>query len=247
MEPREEIVKSIADEAGKMVADQGLRELVVRTGSALPPHDPIKINISGGIDAPFRWLVKRRDIICQLQCHIIVNRWNMTVELFVNEKKFDFTYIKGSLELAPEFKRFGINNPDIRMSCFEMADLIKMNRSFFETRNDAMLLVSELRNFKAKVDKAIEQSDDRRGNTTMIRNQAVESNIPSEFKLLVPVFRGHGVVPLSVEVDIDPNDLSCALVSPEAADYIEAERSKIISNTLGDIAQICPDIVVIEQ
>ena len=243
MEPKDKVIEAIAEEAGKNMG----KEIIIRTGSALPQHEPVKIVINGTIKAPLKWLEKRHSTIDQLCCFVCVNRERMSIELIVDEKQFDGTYVRGQLELAPEFKRFGINNPEIRMTTFEMADLIKMNRTFFPVRNDAMVLVSQLRNFKAKVDKDIELADDRRGNMSMLRAQTVESNIPDSFKLNIPIFRGYAADEIEVEVDIDPNDLSCALVSPGAADIIETQRNEIIDGVLTQIQTLCPDIAIIEQ
>lgn len=41
-----------------------------------------------------------------------------------------------------------------------------------------MKLVSELRNFKAKIDKELELSDDKRGNQRILKSQFVERNHP---------------------------------------------------------------------
>lgn len=242
MEEKENAVKAICEQAAKEM--NGSKELIIRTGSALQQHDPIKVVVQGQIDAPLRWIEKRT---IALESYIIVNRENMEIVLVEDEKQWDGSVITGRIEISPEFRRFGINNEERRLSTFDMADFIKMNRSFFETRNDAMMMVSLLRNFKAKVDKDMEQSDDRRGNNRVLLNQTVESNIPDAFKLIVPIFRGQPAVTIKVEVDIDPKDFSCALVSPEAADYIHDERDKIIGGVIEKIKGLVPFIPIIEK
>ncbi len=243
MDTKDTVIKGLAEKLGASVEGG---ELVIRTGAALPLHEPVTVAVSGNIDSVYRWLQHRETTIDQLSSFISVNREAMSISLRLNEKEWDGTVVGGKLQLSPEFLRLNINDTERRMSTFEMADLIKMNRTFFSVRNDAMVLVSELRNFKARVEKVMEQSDDRRGNTTMIRNQAVDSNIPSDFRLNIPIFRGMPRTEFTVEVDIDPSDLSCALISPEAADYIEDMRNNIIDSELSKIYGICPNIVIIE-
>jgi hypothetical protein len=122
-----------------------------------------------------------------------------------------------------------------------------MNRSVFENRDEAMKLVAELQNFKAKVDKEVELKSDNRGNTTNLRSQVVTSNIPKSFKVNLPIFKGQKSELIEVEVYIRDHDLCCTLVSPEANDSIEMTRDAIIDKQLEKISETCPEIVIIEQ
>lgn len=103
-------------------------------------------------------------------------------------------------------KKFAINTGDY-IGAFEMADMIKAYRSYFTSQADAMKLVNELRNFKAKIDKEIEASDDKRGNTKFLRSQIVESNLPKSFKLEIPIFKGQPKKTIEVEVEVNPDNL----------------------------------------
>ena len=73
--------------------------------------------------------------------------------------------ITGQLQLSTEMSKIGINDGKY-MTCFEMADRIKRLRSYFENRQQAMELVTTLRNFKAKVEKEMDISNDKRGTAT---------------------------------------------------------------------------------
>lgn len=133
------------------------------------------------------------------------------------------------------------------MSCFDMADRIKQLRTYFETQQEAMKLVTELRSFKAKIDKELELSDDKRGNQTIMRAQTVESNLPKSFNVNMPIFKGTEKRTFEVEVEINPNDLSCTLVSPDAHDIVVQERDSQMDAVLGRIGEAAPNIVIIEQ
>lgn len=152
----------------------------------------------------------------------------------------------GELTLAHKFKEFGINDPDKRRTTFDLAEVIKMNRKYFDTKEIAMKLVTTLRTFKAKVTKQIEDSDDKRGNTSMIRVQAVESNIPESFFLTLPIFAGYPPQRIAVEISIDAQDYSCALVSPDAADFIEQYTDELIDDELKAIVGLHPDLRIFE-
>lgn len=222
------------------------QETIIRFGDALPLKEPKAVSISGTIDAPARWVEKRKDDIVSADAHILVDRDHMTITLNTDENNFYSDQIVGTLTLSTEMQEFGINTGEY-MSCFDMADRIKQLRTYFETQQDAMKLVSELRNFKAKVDKELELSDDKRGNQKILRAQTVESNLPKSFNVNMPIFKGTEKRTFEVEVEINPNDLSCTLVSPDAHDIVVQERDNQMDAVLGRIGDAAPNIVIIEQ
>jgi hypothetical protein len=242
---KEEVKRQIAE----MVANglpAGVGEIVIREGKAVEAKEPVKVVIAGTIDAAARWLETRFDCLKEKTCHVIINREELTIALQINENNHYGTAVKGSLELSPEFRRFGINEGNY-VTNFDMAELIKMNRSYFETKSVAMKLVTELQNFKAKVDKEIENSNNNRGDRRMLVNQVVQSNLPEAFSLILPIFKGTEKQTIGVEVYVNPNDFSCTLVSAEANDLIEEMRDREMDAVIDRIKERCPDIVIIEQ
>lgn len=222
------------------------KDMVIRFGDALPLKEPKYVSIHGTIDAPARWVEKRKDDIVSADAHILVDRDHMTITLNTDENNFYSDQIVGTLTLSTEMQEFGINTGEY-MSCFDMADRIKQLRTYFETQQEAMKLVTELRSFKAKIDKELELSDDKRGNQTIMRAQTVESNLPKSFKVNMPIFKGTEKRTFEVEVEINPNDLSCTLVSPDAHDIVVQERDNQMDAVLGRIGDAAPNIVIIEQ
>lgn len=222
------------------------KDMVIRFGDALPLKEPKYVSINGTIDAPARWVEKRKDDIVSADAHILVDRDHMTITLNTDENNFYSDQIVGTLTLSTEMQEFGINTGEY-MSCFDMADRIKQLRTYFETQQEAMKLVTELRSFKAKIDKELELSDDKRGNQTIMRAQTVESNLPKSFNVNMPIFKGTEKRTFEVEVEINPNDLSCTLVSPDAHDIVVQERDNQMDAVLGRIGDAAPNIVIIEQ
>lgn len=220
--------------------------LIIREGKALELKEPKIIAVVGVLNSPLLWLEKRIHFIEEPEAHILVNREKMTIELKIDEESHYSATVTGGLELHPIFKKFGINTAAY-ITHFEMADLIKMNRTFFENTDVAMKLVSELRNFRATVEKKIEQLDDKRGNRTDLMAQTVQSNLPAAFNLNIPIFKGGSRTVLEVEVEIRASDLCCTLVSPQANDNIELIRDSAIDEVLDKIREIAPDIAIIEQ
>lgn len=93
----------------------------------------------------------------------------------------------------------------------------------------------------------LEVSDDKRGNQKILRAQTVESNLPKSFNVNMPIFKGTEKRTFEVEVEINPNDLSCTLVSQEAHDIVVQERDNQMDAVLGRIGDAAPNIVIIEQ
>lgn len=246
-EIKQEVKKEIA-EAMVNNLPAGVGEIIIREGKAVEVHEPVKVVISGTIDAPARWLetLMRLGLVNQGTYHVLVDRENLNITLKCNENNHYGSKISGSLMVSPEFKRFGINEGEY-ITNFEMAELFKMNRSFFETKAIAMKLVTELQNFRAKVDKEIEKSDNNRGDKRLLINQAVQSNLPEAFNLHIPIFKGTPKQTINVEVYINPSDFSCTLVSAEANDLLEEMRDREMDSVLERISAVCPDIVIIEQ
>lgn len=222
------------------------KDIVIRFGDALPLQEPKYVSIHGTIDAPARWVEKRKDDIVSADAHVLVDREHMTITLNTDENSAYSDKIVGTLTISTEMQEFGINTGEY-MSCFDMADRIKQLRTYFETQQEAMKLVTELRSFKAKIDKELELSDDKRGNQTIMRAQTVESNLPKSFKVNMPIFKGTEKRTFEVEVEINPNDLSCTLVSPDAHDIVVQERDSQMDGVLVRIAEAAPNIVIIEQ
>lgn len=221
------------------------REIIIREGDALPAKEPERVNISGTIDTPARWAENREPIIPQLRSHMTVDRQNMRIELVEDERSPYSNILVGTMTLSDKFKEFGINGGKY-ITNFEMADLFKMNRSFFETKAVCMELVSKLKNLKANVNRQIEASTNDRGNRRELMDQVVQHNIPESFKLTLPIFNGTGPQEIEVEINVDADDLSCTLISPHAKDLIEQMRNEKIDDVINRVKAACPGIVVIE-
>ena len=240
---KNEVVKALA-EAIAADAKHG-RNITIRTGSAPNVYDPIPTALTGIIDTPLRWLQKRKDLVDRNKCHITVGRDNMCISLSINERDQFADYIQGKLILSEEFKRFGINEGKY-VTGMELSDLIRMNRTCFESKGKAMELVTIMRNFKAKVLNEIENSDDKKGNVSQVRRQTVEGNQPPSFDLFIPIFKGQPKQKFTVEIDIDPDTLQATLVSPDAQDLIVETRDYLMEDVLNGIRELCPEIPIIE-
>lgn len=239
--------KELKEEIMKMLAQATILNggIEIRTGEAPKVYDPTPVEILGIIDSPLRWLEKRKDLIDRDKCFISVCRDSMSIALFINERDNFSDSIQGQLLLSEEYKRFGINEGKY-ITGLELSDLIRMNRTCFESKNKAMELVTIMRNFKATVTSQIEASDDKKGNVSQLRRQTVEGNQPPSFELNIPIFKGQPRQTFTVEIDIDPETLQATLVSPDAQDLIVENRDRLMDYILHQISDLCPEIPIIE-
>ena len=203
--------------------------------------------IDGTIDAPYRWLEKRIDLINQKSSNIIVNRDKMGMILTINETNYYQDAITGVLQPSKEMVEFGINT-DKKWEPIKLSQFLKMHRAFFTDKSQNMILVSTLKNFKAKVNQDIERSKEENGSKVDNYSQVVDSNLPKSFKLNIPLFKGFACEEIEVEIyaDVDGRDVSLSLVSAGANEAIEEYKNKVIDEQLEQIKQIAPDIVIIE-
>ena len=234
-----QIIENIVSEA------PSTHTIIIREDDNLPVYQEVSTKISGILDSPARWLEKRKVNHHALSAHVIVDREKMTISLTTEERNHFNNSIKGSLEFHPAFLKFGINDGQY-ISPAKMADKIKMNRSFFANKSEAMALVSTLKNFKAKIDSEIEKSNDNRGNRVELLQQKVTSNMPDSFKMILPLFKGEKAKEFEVEVYINASDLECTLISPEANEEMEHLRDFAINEVIARIAAVDSEIVIIE-
>lgn len=236
--------------------ENGVKELVIRQGQASPAPQPRKgINIIGTLGVVKEHLSKiALETVFESEpfgdskltySHISVNREGGSIVLVEDAGMQDENTYTGRLTTDPRFEKFGIN-ADKSYTTHELADFIRMNRSFFDTKDIAMKLESELRNFKAKVDKQIELSNNDRGDKRTLFAQTVDSNIPDSFSLNIPIFKGYPVQRVEVEVVVNSGDLSCKLISPNAADFIEETKDVLIDEELEEIMELHPALRVFE-
>lgn len=225
-------------------------EVVLREGTApkvLDPKEPNPVDITGTIDSPLRWLEKRVELIDQKQANITVNRDDMRISLVDKETDYYNNGITGILQPSKEMVEFGIN-AEKKWEPIKLSKFFKMHRAFFKDKSENMMLVSTLKNFKAKVNQDIERSKEENGSKVDNYSQVVDSNLPKSFKLNIPLFKGFSQEEIEVEIyaDVDGRDVSLSLVSAGANEAIEEYKNKVIDEQIEVIRQIAPDIVIIE-
>ena len=223
----------------------GAQILEVREGSALQLREPRIITISGTLPSVYEWMSKRETTFVETKAHILVDREEMSITAILDDGNYYATKVQGSLIEHPIIAVFGINTGNYRTP-YQMADTIKMNRTYFENRQVAMELVSQLKTFKAKIEKEIENTSNSRGDKKHLVDQVVNSNIPDKFKLNIPVFKGDKPNLIEVEVYFNADDLTCTLMSPELNDLIVAKVDEAIDFEIDAIKKHFTKVAIIE-
>ena len=85
----------------EMNIDDG-KDMVIRFGDALPLQEPKYVSIHGTIDAPARWVEKRKDDIVSADAHVLVDRDRMTITLNIDENSAYMDQIVGTLTPSPQ-------------------------------------------------------------------------------------------------------------------------------------------------
>jgi len=226
-------------------------EVIIREGVATKPIDPKaprNIEIDGTIESPLRWLQQRVGLIDQKKAHILVDRSGISITLITDETdEYNIGIISGYLSLSDEVMAFGINT-DKKWVPQQLGMFLKMNRAFFTDKSKNMSLVSQLKSFKASVNAQVEQSKSENGSYTDNYSQIVESNLPTTFKICIPLFKGFKPEEIEVETyaDIDGREVTVSLMSAGANETIQDYKNKVIDQQLEHIKQTAPDIVIIE-
>ena len=231
-----------------------LVEIVIRHGEApvaLDPKAPVVTKVNGTIDAPLRWLEKRvseNDQINQKKCHILVNRDQFSIILITDENNQEGSRLAGKLEIDPIFSEFGINT-NKTWTPLKLGEFFKMNRAYFPDRSVNMKLVSELKNFVAKINSNIENKLEQNGSKSDVFQMEVNSNLPEAFELNLPIFKGspRQIVEVETSASVSGQEVFLTLISPAAKEFIDNERDNRIDEVLNSIRKIAPEIVIIEQ
>ena len=230
----------------KVTVENGVKELILLQGEAEKVYHDKSLDVAGAsIASVHEFLVKKgidnKDIV---NSKVEFSYDGLYLNLFYSVRRRNPDTIKGLLKLHPDLKKFEINSSKT-YTTFELSDFIKMNRHYFENKDVAMKLVSELRNFEGKVNKDVELKADTRANQRVLINQVVESNIPDGFILVLPVFIGQNKVRLSVEINITAS-FECSLISPDLKQMIDEETKVIIDAELLKIKDLHPDLKIFE-
>ena len=236
----------VADQLPGLLPNES-KELVIRTGEAKEFDYPIQVNLHGTLGSPAEWLNKRINANQhdKLKCHLIVDRDNLKLTLRCDETFEKGAQITGSLKRFTDLTTFQINSRSHRWGVKELMGQLRTNRYYFLDKDEHARLVSNLMNFKAKFEKEMTATDDLKGNTLNSIETRLKHEVPLEFKLNIPVFKGGKPVSFRVEIMVDATSggVQFYLESEELRELELQQRDQLIDD---EVKKFNTDIVVIE-
>lgn len=234
---------------------QETTELVIREVSdenpyKLPAKEPLRLQVEGTISCIYAFLEKRWGTlqINKEHTHILVDRDGLNVTLVTNENDERTSQtITGNIQLSRQFVGFHINDGK-GWTPVELGNFFRLNRSFFESKEKNMELVSTLKSFNAKVNTTIKTEFADNGSVTDNYEKAVDSNLPSSFFINIPIFKGAKPEKLEIETiaTVEGKTALLQLISADAECIIEESRDKLIDAELDKVRELCPEIPIME-
>ncbi len=228
------------------IKEPGTYTIIHKEG--LSEQQPQDLITGGNIDSISRFLDKRYMVsVFPEKSHIVVDREEKRLVLRFNERDpLYYGEIYGKLEYNTDFTLFKINSGE-KWGHQSFAQFIKLNRHFFDS-DELRKLHKSLMEFKIKVNKELENSDNNRGDYRRIAVQnVVNRDIPESFNLTINVFTGVEPTTLNVEIYIDPDSFEVALISSELKEYEKRIADEQIDKELKAIHKIAQDIPIMEQ
>lgn len=231
-------------------------EVIIRKGEAAKAADPlatkapIAVDFAGTLSSVAEWLSKRVSEIDQKQAHLEVDREKNTIKLVINESDaYTRGEILGTIAFTDEFVNTGINSSKTAWEPNKLGQYFRLNRAMFANKEDAMLLVSKLKNFTANAKSEIQKQKDPSGSRADVYRSEVESNLPKSFTLRLAIIKGMAKVDVEVEFDHYLSDGDCflQLVSPGCKEAVDEYTDKCIDTEIEKIKELAPEIAILEK
>lgn len=229
-------------------------EVVLRKGEAPRPVDPLaqkeplKCDLKGTLHCIAEWLTKRKDVIKTISSFILVDRENLCMKLIVNERDFyNKQVITAESCLSKVFKELHIND-DYGWTAEKLSYYIRLNRSIFVDKQEAIKLVTQLRKLEINVKSQTINEKSSNGSLTDNFSQVVSSSLPEYFEISIPLITGGVKKHIKVELEVFVENRECLiqLISSEANELINEYKDKSIDQEIKDIKEIVPEMVIIE-
>lgn len=227
--------------------------ITILEGKALELLQPKQLSLSGNILSVGSFLSSRYganagsglQLVDKTKAVVTVNEANMTILLEVDPNNPHGTQVLGKLELTDELKAFGINAQK-EFTREALIKLLRFNKRFFADATKYEELLKAYQTLQIKTATELKQESDLRGNKGLNYEKKVNSeNIPTEFIMLIPVFKGFESRTFRVEICLDATDSSVRFwfESTELHELVVIERKIIFDKQL----ECCVDFPVIFQ
>lgn len=230
--------------------------VTVLEGHALEQKEPVKITITGNIHAVAEFIGKRQFDIAELSgipepqrvdkgvSLVIVDRNAGTITLRTRPNDFYGTEVTAKLEISEEVAAFRINGKNTMIQK-EVIDILRFNKIHFDDPDKHAMILKAYQAFSYTATATGKNESDSRGNKQANFAKTVETSLPSEFILHVPIFKGEASKKFRVEICLDVTDGGARFwfESVELHELIVIEKERIFEREL----KACEGLVVIHK
>lgn len=232
----------------KINIEDGKTNVDYRVGKLpdLPPElIPGRVDLKGTISAPSEFVSKRNTEFGDKITHVLYSYTDKKIQLLVNEQHLSQSHqITGSLidsdELGqlPIFK--GIGSPVLKQAK-DLIQLLRFNKGLFFDASEFDAVMKGVGNLKAKVSREIESitNNAHKGERRTLDDIKIEGNFDLNFRLNIPLFKGHGKVVFAVDVcyEVKDNGIFFWLESTELTATIQEQTKTIIDKELTQLSK----------
>jgi hypothetical protein len=216
-------------------------DITIFQGKALDPKEPLTIDLRGDINSVANFLkVRHQDggghglqEIFPDKAVVIVDKKEMSIQLFVDPENFHGAKVKGTLQLSDELQVWGINSTQT-FTREALVKLIRFNKLHFDNKDKHEELLKAYQALNVQAIISSQQESDQRGNKKNNFEKNVTTNVPTEFILSIPIFKGQEVRTFRAEICLDVTDGGARFwfESVELHELIETLRDIIMNEQL---------------
>jgi hypothetical protein len=222
-------------------------EIIIREGEAPPHIDPVKLTANGDIKTVSTFIKGRLTINGLQGVHayatiVTVNKEAGTIQIETDPNDKFASVLSGKLEMSDELKLFGINK-ERKFTQKQLIKLLKFNRIYFKDPLTHQDLLKQYTAFVFQTSTQGHANLDDRGNKSAAIAKTVDTNIPKEFTLKIPIYKGEREMEFRVEICIEVTDGGAEfwLESIELHELEQIEKEFIFKREL----EACEGLVVI--
>lgn len=231
----------------------GGNTITILEGKALELKQPEKIKLSGNIESIKNFLEKRYNgaagkslqLVDKEKAVVIVDLDHMTIQLLLDPENVFGLEVFASLEITEDLKQFHINDNNT-FTREAMIKLLKFNKRFFADPLKHEELLDSYMKLNLSGNTQIKSESDDRGNKDVAFKKSISSqNIPANFVLEMPIFKGQNVEKFRVDICLDVTNASVSFwfESVELVELIESNKQAIFDEQL----KHCTDFPIIHK
>ena len=234
--------------------ENALGEIIIREGEALPMPEPRVLNIAGDIRSVSTFVKNRKADVSKAiaafqaidpgAAIVTCDKNKGSIFLQTHPNHAHGSTVTGTLEISEELKKFRINEAKL-LTQKEVVDILRFNQVYFADKARAEVVLNAYRAFTYTASASGKSESDNRSNKQNNYSKTVESSLPDDFVLKIPIFKGEDEKAFRVEICYDVTDGGAKFwfESVELHEIIEVEKELIFQREL----KHCEGLVIIHK